>query len=115
MNNKWASIYVPESPTAGASRAECRERAAAIKAAQDAQRHQAKSEQASQSHSAEERIRLWESLHGAQLPRRSDHAVLAVIAAATELTLEQVKAEQRLRFDRTAAASVRDAGDLERP
>lgn len=104
MNSEWTRIYVPMQPTAGASRTECRERAAEIKAEQLAQRHLAKSEQASDRYTAGERIRLWESLHGAQLPRDANHPVLAVIAAATALTLAQVRSEQTQRF---AAAAPR--------
>ena len=98
MNSEWSRIYVPQLPTAGASRNECRERAAEIKAEQQAERHRAKSEQASDRYSAHERIRLWESLHGAQLPRDANHPVLAIIAVNTALTLAQVRAEQQQRF-----------------
>ena len=98
MNSEWTRIYVPQLPTAGASRNECRERAAEIKAEQEAQRHRAKSEQSSDRYTAHERIRLWESLHGAQLPRDANHPVLAVIAVNTALTLDQVRAEQEQRF-----------------
>ena len=98
MNSEWTRIYVPQLPTAGASRNECRERAAEIKAEQEAERHRAKSEQSSDRYTAQERIRLWESLHGAQLPRAANHPVLAVIAVNTALTLDQVKAEQQHRF-----------------
>jgi hypothetical protein len=98
MNTEWTRIYVPQLPTAGASRNECRERAAEIKAEQEAQRHRAKSEQSSDRYTAQERIRLWESLHGAQLPRDANHPVLQVIAVSTALTLAQVRAEQQQRF-----------------
>jgi hypothetical protein len=98
MNSEWTRIYVPQLPTAGASRNECRERAAEIKAEQEAQRHRAKSEQSSDRYTAQERIRLWESLHGAQLPRAANHPVLSVIAVQTALTVDQVRAEQEHRF-----------------
>jgi hypothetical protein len=106
MNAEWTRIYVPQLPTAGASRNECRERAAEIKAEQEAQRHRAKSEQSSDRYTAQERIRLWESLHGAQLPRDANHPVLAVIAVNTGLTLDQVRAEQQHRLAASGAAAA---------
>src|ERR1700678_2361295 len=105
MNTEWTRIYVPQLPTAGASRNECRERAAEIKAEQEAQRHRAKSEQSSDRYTAQERIRLWESLHGAQLPRDANHPVLAVIAVSTALTLAQVRAEKEQRLGAQAAST----------
>jgi hypothetical protein len=45
-----------------------------------------------------ERIRIWERLHGLDLPRNPTHNLLSVIAAATELQLEQVREVQRLRL-----------------
>lgn len=43
------------------------------------------------------RIRAWEKAHGLTLPRAAAHPVLASVAAATHLTLEQVQEEQRRR------------------
>jgi hypothetical protein len=43
------------------------------------------------------RIRAWERTHGLTLPRESAHPVLSSVAAATRLTLEQVRDEQRRR------------------
>jgi hypothetical protein len=45
-----------------------------------------------------ERIRAWERAHGLTLPRSESHPVLMSIAAATRLTLEQVREEQRRRL-----------------
>lgn len=45
------------------------------------------------------RIRAWERLHRLTLPRGSAHSVLSVVAAATHLTLEQVREEQRRRLE----------------
>jgi hypothetical protein len=45
-----------------------------------------------------ERIRIWEQLHGLPLPRNPTHKLLGVIAAATDLQLEQVQEVQRLRL-----------------
>jgi hypothetical protein len=44
-----------------------------------------------------QRIRAWERTHGLTLPRAESHPVLASVAAATHLTLEQVQEEQRRR------------------
>jgi hypothetical protein len=43
------------------------------------------------------RIRLWEKVYGLRLPMSPTHPVLRVIAAATDLTMAHVLAEQRLR------------------
>ena len=45
-----------------------------------------------------ERIRAWERAHGLTLPRAESHPVLTSVAAATRLTLEQVREEQRRRL-----------------
>jgi hypothetical protein len=44
------------------------------------------------------RIRAWERAHGLTLPRDASHPVLNSVAAATKLTLEQVREEQRRRL-----------------
>ena len=44
------------------------------------------------------RIRAWERTHGLTLPRGAAHPVLNSIAAATRLTLDQVRDEQRRRL-----------------
>ena len=49
---------------------------------------------------AQARIRAWEAVHALRLPVSPTHPVLRVIAAATELTLSDVLAEQRLRAAR---------------
>ena len=43
------------------------------------------------------RIRAWERAHGLSLPRGESHPVLNSVAAATRLTLDQVREEQRRR------------------
>lgn len=45
----------------------------------------------------ERRIALWEARHGLALPRAADHPLMQFIADATDLTVEQVQAEQRRR------------------
>jgi len=54
--------------------------------------------------SADARIRAWEKVHHLRLPSSKTHPVLAVIAAATHLTLADVQEEQRLRAARTASS-----------
>ena len=44
------------------------------------------------------RIRVWERLHQVTLPRNPAHRLLEVIAADTDLSLEQVREEQRTRL-----------------
>lgn len=48
------------------------------------------------------RISAWERLHRLTLPRGSAHSVLNVVAAATHLSLEQVREEQRRRSESTS-------------
>jgi hypothetical protein len=45
-----------------------------------------------------QRIRAWEKTHGLTLPRDASHPVLGSVAAATHLTLDQVREEQRRRL-----------------
>jgi hypothetical protein len=52
----------------------------------------------------EERIRLWEQLHGLHLPRAANHKLLEVIATQTELSLQQVTMEQQRRAERRVPA-----------
>lgn len=51
----------------------------------------------------EMRIRVWERLHGLELPARAGHPLLEVVAKDTELSLQQVQEEQR---QRTAARTA---------
>ena len=46
---------------------------------------------------AEERIRIWERLHGLRLPSTSAHALVRVVATQTRLSVGEVQAEQRRR------------------
>jgi len=58
----------------------------------------------SAAHAPAARIRAWERAHGLTLPRAAAHPVLASVAAATRLTLEQVQEEQRRRLMPVASA-----------
>ncbi len=44
-----------------------------------------------------DRIRIWERLHGLNLPRAASHKLVRVIAVQTELTVQQVQDEQQRR------------------
>jgi hypothetical protein len=54
-------------------------------------------EQSSESNLPDARIRAWEHTHGLRLPRAAKHPVLRLIAADTQLTLDQVQQEQGRR------------------
>jgi len=55
--------------------------------------------QASPLMTPEERIRLWEDLHGVRLPRAADHKLVRVIATSTALSVQQVQEEQLRRTE----------------
>jgi hypothetical protein len=55
-------------------------------------------ELASSANAPPARIRAWERTHGLTLPRDASHPVLTTVAAATHLTLDQVREEQRRRL-----------------
>lgn len=63
-------------------------------------------EQSSVLNSAADRIRVWERRHQIDLPRNPEHRLVQVIAAATGLRDEDVRAEQQLRA--TAASPIVD-------
>jgi hypothetical protein len=54
-------------------------------------------EQCSLHNTPEMRIRAWEKVHGVRLPADPTHPVLRSVAQATDLTVEQVRDEQRKR------------------
>jgi hypothetical protein len=54
----------------------------------------------------ETRIRAWERTHGLTLPRAATHPVLNSVAAATSLTLEQVRDEQRRRLQPAPSPTI---------
>jgi hypothetical protein len=60
-------------------------------------------EQASILNPPDVRIRIWERLHEIRLPRDAKHRLIAVIAANTGLSVEQVLDEQRNRSKPPAA------------
>ena len=85
-------------PRIAESVAEHRERLAREQEETQQRRSEALAGQASIANNPSERIRIWERLHGLPLPRSPTHKLLGVIAAATDLQLEQVQEVQRLRL-----------------
>jgi hypothetical protein len=83
--------------------ADYRARLASQKAETDERRRTALAEQVSALNTPDQRIRIWERLHELGLPRSPDHPLIRVIAADTELTLIEVRAEQARRL---AAANL---------
>jgi hypothetical protein len=63
-------------------------------------------EQCSGSNTADRRIRAWEKVHHLRMPSDPQHPALSAIAAATQLTLADIRNEQRLRSARCASAGV---------
>jgi hypothetical protein len=82
-------------------------RAAALRAEQEraALRQSQIEAQSSPSMSAQERIRLWEDLHGLRLPRDANHKLIGIIAGDTALTPQQVRDEQLRRMDTSSVAT----------
>jgi len=74
-----------------------RARLAAEEEARAEERRQAQAEQSSISRPPSARIRAWEKMHGLRLPLNADHPVLKVVSIATDLTLAEVRQEQRTR------------------
>ena len=84
-------------PRPGESVADPRARIAQRQAEAVERRQRERAEQTSDANLPGARIRIWEQLHQISLPRSPTHKVLRVIAADTALSLEDVRAEQRLR------------------
>ena len=61
-------------------------------------------EQNSLHNSADARIRAWEKAHHLRMPSDPSHPVLEVIAAATRLTLAEVRDQQQIRASRSSAS-----------
>lgn len=61
-------------------------------------------DQRSELRDAKGRIQAWEKVHALRLPTSPTHPVLQVIAAATDLTLQEVLEEQRQRAGQAPAA-----------
>jgi hypothetical protein len=76
------------------------ERRAAIQAARESKAAARKLEfeqLASATRTPAERIDSWEQMHELRLPDSLEHPLIRVIAAATALTMDEIRAEQRAR------------------
>lgn len=62
-----------------------------------AERQEQIAQQSSPFSNPEERIQLWEKLHGLRLPRSATHKLLRVIAEQTDLSMQQVLETQQRR------------------
>lgn len=87
----------PPTQFAGELVADYRERLQRQQAEATEQRARELAEQTSTLNTASDRIRIWERRHGLPLPTDPSHRLLQVVASGTGLTLEAVRAEQRLR------------------
>ena len=90
-------------PIVGETVADYRARVAEHQAERARRRQQELLEQTAIQNTPSMRIRVWERLHQVALPRNPAHRLLEVIAADTELSLEQVREEQRARLAPPAA------------
>jgi hypothetical protein len=97
--NRRNAPYLIE-PT-GVGAADRRAEALRLEQERAEERKQRLAGQVSPLNSPEDRIRIWEQLHGLNLPRSTTHNLLRVIAAQTALTLQQVRDEQQRRASRT--------------
>jgi hypothetical protein len=84
-------------PFAGETNNDYRARIAHHQADLLLQRQRELLEQASTLNAPTARIRIWERLHQLSLPRDPNHRLIAIIAANTGLTMDEVRDEQRLR------------------
>jgi hypothetical protein len=88
----------------GEDLADFRTRVRQAQAAATAERARELVEQGSALHAPAVRIRLWERLHHTRLPVHPDHGLVRIIAAATNLTVAEIHAEQERRTVRPAPA-----------
>ncbi len=85
-------------PVLGETSADYRARIAEHQAERARRRQEELLEQTSIQNTPAMRIRVWERLHQVALPRNPAHRLLEVIAADTNLSIEQVREEQQARF-----------------
>jgi hypothetical protein len=95
----WRSALTNISPMIpGELASDYRVRLAVEQAQSDERRRTELLELSATANAPDARIRAWERTHGLTLPRGAAHPVLNSIAAATRLTLDQVRDEQRRRL-----------------
>jgi hypothetical protein len=96
-------------PHVGENSADYRERMALIQTEASERRQKQLEEQCSPLNTPSARIRIWERLHQLELPRSPGHRLIAVIAANTGLSPEDVRAEQQSRATTPVGASTPDS------
>lgn len=99
MSDSWTARPSASRPNPGELMSDYRARLIQEQAQAVERRQMELAEQTSIRNAPGERIRIWERLHGVSLPRDPTHRLVAVVAAATDLALEQVLEEQRRRLD----------------
>ncbi|MGB6452079.1 MAG: hypothetical protein WBE92_15115 [Steroidobacteraceae bacterium] len=90
--------YRASMPAPGELMADYRARIAHEQSLASERRQAELAEQVSARNTPGERIRIWERRHGLTLPRDSNHRLLGMVAAETDLAVEQVQEEQRRRL-----------------
>ncbi len=112
QSDSWSSRPLVSRPNPGELMTDYRARLAQEHAQALERRQSELAEQVSVRNAPAERIRVWERLHGLTLPRDPTHRLLAVIAEATDLALEQVLEEQqrRLRGDKEETPAAPPVG-----
>jgi hypothetical protein len=87
----------PHLPLPGEINSDPRVRRAEIEfEARERRRHEL-AEQVAIQNTPEQRIQIWERLHELKLPKKSSHPLIRIIAADTELSIEDIRDEQRRR------------------
>lgn len=98
QDRSWNPARRTPSPIAGEAPDEYRTRVLQQQADTAERRRQDLKDQASTLKTPAARIMVWERLHQTRLPKDPAHGLVAVIAANTGLTTEEVQDEQRERF-----------------
>jgi len=76
-------------------------------------RHDA-AEQTSMLNPPDVRIRAWEQVHALRMPSNPQHPILELIANSTQISLAQVRQEQRARGRSVAPAPTNSDGSVPR-
>jgi chromatin segregation and condensation protein Rec8/ScpA/Scc1 (kleisin family) len=84
-------------PLPGELNADPRVRRAAIEFEARERRRNELAQQVAVHKTPEERIQIWERLHELSLPKKPNHPLIRIIARNTELTIEDIRDEQRRR------------------
>ena len=84
-------------PLPGELNVDPRVRRAAIEFEARERRRNELAQQVAVHHTPEQRIQIWERLHELSLPKKPNHPLIRIIALDTELTIEDIRDEQRRR------------------